>query len=125
MNISLHIEATSPSELQEAITGLAGITGGVAAPQPKRTSRSNEKPVNKSDTESKSEQADKTEQDGKGSEDENIPTVVELRAKAQEKGTTPEGKQAIKALLDSFESKSISDIPEEKRVAFLRKLEAL
>lgn len=54
-----------------------------------------------------------------------IPTVVELRAKAQEKGATPEGKQAIKSLLDKYESKSISSLPEEKRAAFMADLEAL
>ena len=56
---------------------------------------------------------------------EEIPTVVDLRAKAQEKGKTTEGKKAIKALLDEFGSKSVSDVPEEKRAAFLHKLEAL
>lgn len=54
-----------------------------------------------------------------------IPTVVELRAKAQEKGKTPEGKQAIKALLEEFGSRSISEIPEEKRNAFMVALEEL
>lgn len=56
---------------------------------------------------------------------ENVPSVVDLRAKAQEKAKTAEAKKAIKALLDEFESKSISDVPEEKRVDFLAKLEEL
>lgn len=56
---------------------------------------------------------------------ENIPSVVDLRFKAQEKGKTAEGKKAIKALLTQFESKSISDVPEEKRAAFLAELEKL
>lgn len=54
-----------------------------------------------------------------------IPTVVELRAKAQEVGTTPDAKKAIKALLDEFGSKSISDVSEDKRAAFLKRLEEL
>ncbi|GEO27053.1 hypothetical protein AAC03nite_28380 [Alicyclobacillus acidoterrestris] len=54
-----------------------------------------------------------------------IPTVVDLRAKAQEKGSTPEGKKAIKALLEEFESKSISAVPEERRAEFLARLEAI
>lgn len=54
-----------------------------------------------------------------------IPSVVDLRAKAQEKATSVEAKKAIKALLDEFGSKSISDVPEEKRAAFLAKLEEL
>ncbi|MCM3589647.1 hypothetical protein M4D58_03260 [Brevibacillus borstelensis] len=33
MNITLNIEAGNPAELQEAVVGLAGIFGGVAAPQ--------------------------------------------------------------------------------------------
>lgn len=60
-----------------------------------------------------------------GEEDQYIPTVVELRAKAQEKGDTAEGKKAIKALLDKFNSKSISNVPEKDRAAFLSALEAL
>jgi len=128
MNISLHIEATSPSELQEAITGLAGITGA-ATPQtetdkPKRSNRKADKqpdpnPVETDQPDHGQESTDDTEKP------ESLPTVVELRAKAQEKGTTPEGKTAIKALLDEFGSKSISDVPEEKRIAFLQKLEGL
>lgn len=54
-----------------------------------------------------------------------IPTVVELRAKAQEKGKTQEGKAAIKALLKKFESKSISEVPEAKRAAFYAELEKI
>ncbi|OIJ17076.1 hypothetical protein BKP37_00615 [Anaerobacillus alkalilacustris] len=56
---------------------------------------------------------------------DDVPSVVDLRAKAQEKATSPEAKKAIKALLDEFESKSISDVPEDKRVEFLARLEDL
>ena len=44
---------------------------------------------------------------------------------AQLKGGTADGKRAIKALLNGFESKSISDVPEDKRTAFIVALEAL
>ena len=54
-----------------------------------------------------------------------IPTVVELRAEAQKHGQSPEGKKSIKALLNKFGSKSISDVPEDKRTAFLAGLSAL
>lgn len=113
MNITLNIQADSPTELQEAIAGLAGIVGGATATQeekPKRGSRTTAKPDKQQDPEV---------------DPENVPTVVELRAKAQEKGETLEGKKAIKALLEEFSSKSISDIPEEKRSAFLARLEEL
>lgn len=56
---------------------------------------------------------------------EEIPTVVELRAEAQKHGHSPEGKKAIKALLNEFGSKSISDVPEEDRLGFLKNLSAL
>ncbi|TCL35621.1 hypothetical protein EV210_11187 [Anaerospora hongkongensis] len=54
-----------------------------------------------------------------------IPTIEELKAAAVEKGKTPESKAAIKKLLASFESTSISAIPEGKRAAFLASLEDL
>ncbi|OCZ54338.1 hypothetical protein [Dehalobacter sp. TeCB1] len=134
MNISLHIEAASPIELQEAITGLAGITGGAAASQPetdkpKRATKNSEKLVNKPGVTPEitpdPEPADEPTTAESEAADEYIPTVVELRAKAQEKGTSPEGKKSIKSLLDEFGSKSISDVPEDKRSSFMSKLEAL
>lgn len=55
----------------------------------------------------------------------NVPDVVELRAAAQEKGKTDEGKAAIKALLVQFGSKSISEVPDGRKAEFLAALEAL
>lgn len=135
MNITLNIVAENPEELQKAIIGLAGITGSTATPQPesaKRSSRGTTKPEKQPDPEPEKQpdpepkpettDADLNHDDN---EPETIPTVVDLRAKAQEKGTTPEGKKAIKTLLDKFGSKSISDVAEEKRVDFMHALEAL
>lgn len=56
------------------------------------------------------------------SPDQNVPDVVELRAKAKEVSKTPESKKKIKALLNEFSSKSISDVPESKRAEFLKRL---
>lgn len=134
MNITLNIEAGNPGELQEAIIGLAGMVNGSALPQvekPKRGSQGTTKPEKQQDTKSdskptedpKTEEGASDETAGTGADE--VPSVVELRAKAQEKGTTPEGKKAIKELLVEFESKSISDVPEDKRAAFLNRLEAL
>lgn len=137
MNITLHIEAKSPDELQEAIAGLAGIVGcSVVAPQvePEKAKRSSLAASPKPETEKQPDpkrtvESDSSEETTKETtnnvEEEVIPTVVELRAVAQAKGQTAEGKKAIKALLDEFECKSISNVPEEVRVAFMRKLEAL
>ena len=133
MNITLNIVAENPEELQKAIIGLAGMAGSTAAPQPesaKRSSRGTAKPEKQPDPEPEKQPDPEPKTEAPDAEldhdePETIPTVVDLRAKAQEKGTTPEGKKAIKALLDKFESKSISDVPEEKRTAFLHALEAL
>jgi len=150
MNITLNIEAGNPIELQEAITGLAGIMGGAVAPQPKLekakpNSKGTTKPEKQPDQvieptvteeapEDKPDQvvepdvpAEETPEETAVEETpetvpEVIPTVVELRAAAQTKGGTPEGKKAIKALLDKFGRKSISDVPEDQRTAFLREL---
>lgn len=110
----------SKSGLLEALfneTKLAENITQISKPEGKKdTTKAPENKPQKPPEPEKTENEDPTEA---------IPTVVELRAKAQEKGTTPEGKKAIKALLDKIGSKSISDIPEGKRAAFLRDLEAL
>ena len=135
MNITLHIEAVNPGELQEAIAGLAGIVGGtVSTPlpepeKPKRISRVAPKPEPEKQPDSEpvveSGTSEGAAEETTDTVKEEIPTVVELRAKAQEKGTTPEGKKAIKALLDKFGAKSISNVEENIRAAFMRGLEAL
>jgi len=134
MNITLSIEAGNSVELQEAINGLASfavITGGAA------TSKSDpEKPKQGNKATTQTEKAPETEpgvesaavEDTKEMPEEtpeDIPTVVELRAEAQKHGQSPEGKKAIKTLLIKFGSKSISDVPEGKRTAFIDELSAL
>jgi hypothetical protein len=56
---------------------------------------------------------------------ENVPTDVELRAKAKEKSGTEAGKSAVKALLAEFNSQAITKVPTEKRAEFMSRLEAL
>jgi len=57
--------------------------------------------------------------------DEPIPTDVELREIARKIGQTSEGKAAIKELLGKYGVPNITAVPNEKRVAFKRDLEAL
>lgn len=59
------------------------------------------------------------------SESIDAPSVVELRAKAQEVGKDPANKPKIKALLNKYDSPNISEVPEDKRAAFLAELEKL
>ena len=58
--------------------------------------------------------------------DEPIPTDVELRELARQIGSKgPEGKAAIKALLSKYGVPNITAVPDNKRIAFKRDLEAL
>lgn len=54
-----------------------------------------------------------------------VPTVLELRSAANKKANTADKKEAIRALLDEFGSKGVSDIPEENRLHFLARVEEL
>ena len=131
MNITLNIEAGSSAELQEAINGLASlavITGGAIAPKlelekPKRGNKATTQTEKAPETEPvvESTAVEDTEETPEETPEE-IPTVVELRAEAQKHGQSPEGKKAIKTLLVKFGSKSISDVPEGKRTAFMVEL---
>ncbi|MEH7462752.1 hypothetical protein V7166_11925 [Bacillus thuringiensis] len=126
MNITLNIQADNPVELQAAIEGLAkqglvNVTGEAVAKEVVKTPKKAQAKKEPTTSEPKKEETPKVEE----KEDIKVPSVVELRSMAQEKGKTPEGKKAIKTLLVEFESKSISNVPEEKRAEFLAELEKL
>lgn len=127
MRIHFNIEAETPEEVMTAIKELA-ITGAVpiqkTAEPKKNTAPRDNKPAAPKTTEPDPSDDDATS----GTADEaadTIPTVEEIKKAAVEKGKTVEGKKAIKDLLVSFESKSLSAIPEDKRSAFLAALEDL
>jgi len=131
MSIQIIINGDSATEaLHELSTLAAGFTGGnvVALPvkaqveKPKRPAGVKPEPEKEADPEpvQESENEDSTPDDS----DVPIPSLVELRAKAQEAGKAA-GKPAIKALLDKYNSASITDVPEDQRAAFLAALEAL
>jgi hypothetical protein len=111
--------------LSTAFTGAVNATVAPVVEEKQKRQRAT-KPETKPETTKEIEKVEETknETSNEASGDE-IPTVVELRAAGQEKGKTPEGKKAIKALLDEFESKSLSEVPEEKRAEFLERLKAL
>lgn len=113
-NVTLINKNTDPVQTAETLVKVGEAYDALADVVQEQSS--NQTP----DTASSSNSADNT-----GTDNTTAPTVVELRAKAQEKGKTPEGKQAIKALLDKFNSKSISNVPEVDRAAFMAELEAL
>ena len=127
MNFEITVNIKAP-ELVEAIRLIStiGINSVAAVTESKKEAKPEKdkqlKTVEKPKEDSKSEPIENSSEE---TEPEYIPTVVELREAAQEKGKTAEGKKAIKALLDKYDSKAISNVPEDKRAAFLVELEAL
>lgn len=123
------------SALASHFTGAAPIAASTEKSAPKKEDKpKQEKPKaadkpkpKKEEPETEGAESNDSDQEGNASDSdgEYIPTVVDLRAKAQEKGKTPEDKKKIKALLDEFGSKSISDVPEESRIEFMQRLEDL
>jgi predicted lipid-binding transport protein (Tim44 family) len=91
--------------------------------KPKRQRKQQDKPADAPAPAPAPEPEPDSEEEPQQDSQADVPTVVELRAKAQEVGSTPEAKKAIKALLDKFGSKSISDIPEDKRADFMAELD--
>lgn len=138
MRIFLNIEAETPEEVMAAIKELSA-TGVVCKPaevEPKKNTapRTNKPATPKTpepepatdDTPTTNEpEADNEIPATKEPDTTEIPSITELKEAAVAKGKTPEGKAAIKKLLTSFESPSISAIPEDKRSAFLAALEEL
>lgn len=138
MSIQIHINGENAAEAIRELSVLAShlSPSNVAAPaattpttkaETSTRGRSNSKPVADPVKENKDpdpviEDSDTTEG---GGDDEYVPTVVELRAKASEVGKTAEAKKAIKALLDEGGFKSISDVSEGNRAAFMKELEAI
>lgn len=135
MNISLNISTDSPAELKDAIIGLAGVVGfvqddtGIKLPaeeKPKQQRRNTGKP---SEEKPKAEQqeepkADPKPETGAGSSegDEEVPDIVEVRAKAQN-AKTPEARAAVKALLEKYGAGSLSEIEPGDRRAFMADLD--
>lgn len=138
--INVSINAESASELSTTILELAAAFSTTSvektvtpdpeeAPKADKPKRQNRKQKEKKETppppvdNAQEEEEDQVEESA--SEEIPVPDVIELRAVAREKGKTAEGKKAIKALLDEFGFKNISEIAEEKRAEFLVALEEL
>lgn len=127
--IQITLQAANAADARQLVQDLAGTLSGmshsdipanteVSATLPETASR-------KQNTTQKKDESAGEPIDINEVPDGEIPSVVDLRAKAQEVGKSPEGKKAVKALLNKFNSPSISDVPEDKRVAFMAELEKL
>ncbi|MCM3494533.1 hypothetical protein M4D52_13915 [Paenibacillus lactis] len=134
MPVQITINGENAAQAIEEFATLSAAFGGSAAPAPatqevtkQRTTRKSsevkkEQPKEEPEKDPSQNVADPDDFDG---EDIEIPSVVDLRAKAQEVGKDPKKKPAIKKLLEEFDCKAVSDVPEEKRIAFMAALEEL
>lgn len=134
MPVTITINGENAAQAIEEFATLSAsfIPGSAQAPvtatteEPKPRQRKNP-PAKKEEPEEKPADVDSMlKENGEGdAESAEVPSVVDLRAKAQEVGKTAEGKKAVKALLNKFESPNISELPEDKRAAFMAELEKL
>lgn len=92
-------------------------------PRTRKSTATPKEPEDKSDEAGEKEQ--EPEQESVLTGDVEAPTVVELRAKAQEVGQDAKKKPKIKELLNKYDSPNISEVPEDKRAAFMAELGAL
>ena len=122
--------AESIRELSALASGLAGAQVAAPAEEPEKPKKEPVKKAPAKQEKPMKEEApagDPAIEESDDNDSADIPTDVELRAKAQEIGKKmgAEGKQAIKDLLNEFGSPNITGIPEEKRIEFMARLEAL
>lgn len=134
MPVQITINGADAAESIRELSALAsGLTGAapVVTPvgEPKKETKKTVK-QEKPEPDSVKEEApagDPAIEESDDIDSADIPTDVELRAKAQEIGKKmgAEGKQAIKELLNEFGSPNITGIPEKRRIEFMARLEAL
>ena len=125
MSVTININGENATEVLHELRDLAAGLGGTVTPVQEEKPES--KPAKRS-TEKKATKIEDVAEPVKESEDvsadkttEDVPTVEELRAKAQ----AVEDKAAVKALIKEFGAKNITTIPEDRRAEFLARLEEL
>jgi hypothetical protein len=123
--IAAHDEQSAASTEVPDVVGQASELEKQQTTEPEKTKRQRRVSHSESSEQTTTQEEQPASSDEQSASQSDAPTVVELRAKAQEVGTSAEAKKAIKALLDKFEAKSISSIPEEKRVDFLAELDLI
>lgn len=129
MNITLHIEAANPAELQEAIAGLAGITGGASAPQPEPEKLKKKKQEKAAETKPAPEpEAEPVEEPGTEETEEttDTPKITLEQVRAKLAALSQAGKQVqVKKLITDFGAAKLTEIPEEKYPKLLAAAEKL
>jgi hypothetical protein len=133
--IQITLQAANAADVKQLVHDLAGTMSGMPQSMiPSETSVSTVQPgttpcsqrtTKKEESEVKAVETEAEEFLNSTQDSVEIPSVVDLRAKAQEVGKTAEGKKAVKALLNKYNSPSISDVPADGRTEFMAELEKL
>lgn len=131
MPVQITINGDNAAQAIEEFSALsAAFIGAPAAPiqeeKPKRQRAATPSKEEKPAQVEAPEQPEETSSGDTSSDDaEDIPSAVDLRAKAQELGQDAANKPKIKALLDKYEAKNITALRDDQRAGFMRDLEAL
>lgn len=132
--IQITLQAANAADVQQLVHDLAGTMSGQFASrvpaetveqQPKRQQKATKSEQKEAKVDVEAIEKEINEEAGASEEVVDAPSVVELRAKAQEVGKDPAKKPKIKELLNKYGSPNVSEVPEEKRAAFIADLEAL
>ncbi|WP_342416246.1 hypothetical protein NST83_01075 [Paenibacillus sp. FSL R10-2782] len=130
MPVQINITGEDANQAIEEFAILSAAFTGVQAPtvqptpqedKPKRNRTTAPKPEPKEDP-NPDKVSNEVQEDGKKID---IPSVLELREAAAGVGSTPEAKAKIKALLDQYEARNLSAVPDDQKVGFLAALKAL
>lgn len=126
MPITINVTGDSAAEVQQLVADLAGTMStknDEETPEDKPKQQRKRQSTSKKKDEPKTEEKSKTEKPGNTTD---IPSVVDIRAKAKEITDADTSKRPeVKALLDEFDCKNITSIPEDRRTEFMERLEEL
>lgn len=128
--IQIILQAANAADVQQLVHDLAGTMSGQSASwipeqQPKRPQKAAEPERKETKVDVEAIEKEIEEEATAATQENDIPTPEVLRAKAQELGRDAAKKPKIRALLSKYGSPNVSEVPEDKRAAFLADLEAL
>ncbi|REK69316.1 hypothetical protein [Paenibacillus paeoniae] len=136
MPVQININGADAAEALKELSSLAAGFGSTApvlvaqeakqedAPKRQRSKPEPKPPKEEPASEPEKDDEQERQEDDLGFEEEEVPTDVQLRAASLEKAKSI-GREKVKALLDKYGVPKVSDIPNNKRFAFLKELEAL
>lgn len=141
MPVQININGADAAEALKELSSLAAGFGGTAptpaaqgakqeeAPKRQRAARADSKQTKEEPPQEPAKDAEQgtpieLSDEDLGFDEEEVPTDVQLRATASEKAKSA-GREKVKALLNKYSVPNVTAVPNNKRSAFLKELEAL